>query len=197
VLKATFPKNAEPGRLVSLEWEDDFRATMRLGNHFDRLPHDLEHYVIDAELGRPWAFWPMLAQKAPYVSVTPVDGKWPRERVKWFDEVKRKHKVDLDESENAGATFVMIARGDLSIEDWAGVRNSLQRAYTQRPKSPVEGLTPDEVKRIVAAYIRMERRWKQVPFGGELTVHWPARPPSRGPYAVRPAKKKVGKLRIR
>jgi hypothetical protein len=196
LMRATFPKTDDLERLVHLEWPDGFRATMRVGQRFDRLPHDLEHYVIDAELRRPWAFWPMLAQKAPYKSVTP-EGGWPAERVRWFDDVKKRRKADLDESEVLAGPFISIARGELLLDDWKQVRTSLARVYTTRARSPVADLTRDDVERVVEAYTRMERRWQQVKFGDSLAVPWPAKPPSRGKYAVRPQRRKVGKLRIR
>lgn len=205
MLRATFPKNSSnpggaPGvggsKRVLLEWDDGFRATMPLGTYFDRLPHDLGHYVVDAELRRPWAFWPLLAQKAPYKTVTP-EGAWPGERVRWFEGVKKRHKVDLDESEVVGGPFLAVARGEIDLDDWKAVRASLARVFTQRALSPVVNLTRDDVERVAAAYNRMERRWAQVKFGDALTVPWPPRPPSRGKYAVRPPRRKVGKVRTR
>lgn len=174
-LHASFPKTADSRRVATFEWSDGLVAETPIWSRPTKLPHDLEHYVLESYVQPPYGFWSLAAQQAPFKSLTLVSGRWPRDRVAWFERVKRKHRDEMVQAEAVGVGAV--ARGDLDVHrDWATIRRGFTRAYALNGESVFARLDQRDVLLLVDRHRAMHQAWAHLPMGGVLTVDWPPPP---------------------
>lgn len=181
LLEVTFPKLRDPRRVATFAWSDGFVATCPIWGRCERLPHDLEHYAVDAHFRPPYAFWTLVGQQAPFDSLTPVRGRWPARRVEWLDRIRRKHGADMLKGESPGLGRV-VGRPDFDADaDWPAIRRSLDRAYVFGTHNPFAKVTKESLVALHDSCRSLVRTWEQVPLGGAVVVHWP---PDRPPEIV-------------
>lgn len=169
-LRASFPRKAEPHRWVAtLEWDDGLAGEMAVllrGKQL-RMPHDLEHYVVDAVLGHEYAFWPLLARYGAFKSVRLTRGTWGRERLREFAAVLAEHRDQIEEAETPTAPIRTIVHHNLTGADAV-------RAFASSPaKNAFERLTSADVEALVERYRRMELEWLEGDADDPLVVIWP------------------------
>jgi hypothetical protein len=175
-LTATFPKVSDGGGVAELRWSDGTIATTPLYNHAGRLPHDLEHYVVDAHVDLPFGFWALAGKKTPFKSFTLVAGRWePRARER-FDRSARKHRGAMLQGEAASFVHELASRLDHVATEWPVMRRRLRSAYSYEQESPLGDLEVSEVRRIVEFDGELHRLWDELPVRAALQVTWPPAP---------------------
>lgn len=180
LLEVTFPKVRDPRRVATFAWSDGLVATCPIWGRCERLPHDLEHYAVDAHFRPPYAFWTLVGQQAPFASLSPVKGRWPPRKVEWLDRVRRKHGLEMLKGEAPGLGRVGHPDFDVDAE-WPTIRRTLNRAYVFSADNPFADVTKESLLVLHDAQNRLHRTWQQVPMGGALRVHWP---PERSPQVL-------------
>jgi hypothetical protein len=165
-VQARFPKVEDRSRTAQLAWPDGFTATLPQHQYFARLPHDLEHYVVDAVLRPPYGFWELAAAKAPFKNLTPCR-RWPRERTQWFARVVRDHRDEMVEAERLTGLL------PTNTPSWEAARRMLASAWTDRPSNPRPDLTPESYERLMDLHEQLVSAWQSLPVGEWLSVTWP------------------------
>jgi hypothetical protein len=173
-MHATFPKTRDGRNTAEYAWSDGRVATSPSDGRLGRLPHDLEHYILEAQVDVPYGFWALAGRQAPFKSLALARGRWPKKKVDWFERVKRKHGGAMVQAEAIGGFIGRLARGEADIHrDWPAIRRSLTRAYSYESSSPLAALTQEDLMGLVPFHIEMHRVWKTVPVGGAIRVSWP------------------------
>lgn len=178
-MTATFPKSHERVRLAVFEWSDGLTATCRIQSaNVHSLPHDLIHYIGEAQFRPPYGFWGMASRQAPFASLTPVKGSWPKGRREWLDRVRRKHGVEMFMAEVV--ELGPIADPNLDMDKyWPVSARMLRNAYSYAAENPFANATRADFVEARERAIALEDAWRKVPFGGALVVAWPPDTPPR------------------
>lgn len=182
-LEVTFPKNHDRSRVATFVWSDGLVATSPIWGRYQRLPHDLEHYAVDAHFRPRYAFWTLAGQQAPYESLTVVRGRWPAGKKEWLDRIRRKHGAQMLKAEAPGVGN--IGRPDFDLDaEWPVIKRAMNRAYVFEPENPFADVTKESLAILHASHRRLVATWEQVPIGGAMVVEWP---PAAPPLVVPPA----------
>jgi len=144
----------------------------------DDIPHDLVHYVVEAELGLANGVYGRAAQGAGTFVSTAGRDSTPRERARQQRRQRRRerslalhderHAADMAESERLAALCDLAFR----------------RKRGQRPDG---GRTPPElrpgdapsVERVVSRLDTLAPLWRALAVGDELVFEWPSAVPAR------------------
>lgn len=172
-LTATFPKAPAKGGLAEFRWSDGTVATTPLFTHPERLPHDLEHYVVDAHADLPYGFWALAGRQTPFNSFTLVSGRWERGARERFERSARKHRGAMLQGEAAFFVHELADQEDNLASEWGAMRRRLRRAYSYETDSPLGDLEVDDVRQIIAFDRALHRTWSDLPVGAALQVSWP------------------------
>jgi hypothetical protein len=144
-MRVTFTKT--DGRRYGVYVQRDKAPDLRLygpGYH-ERLPHDLLHFVAEAEFGLDDAVFGDVAAGGNAKIFLPVD----KSLVAKMWRKKRMHKVVLPEGRRSEELTTMLAR---AVET---------REY------------PDDLAPIVAKLDELARRWEALAPGESITLDWP------------------------
>ena len=177
-LRAIFPKRSGRDRVARYEWSDGLVATTPLWGRPTRLPHDLEHYAVEAVLRPAYGFWNLAAQQAPFDSLTPLRGRWPKGRQEWFDRVRRKHREAMLKAEALGIRGLEDPSFDVDAA-WPQVKVALERPFAFNEETTLRGITKADVVELRRSALELHGSWRQVPDGGALAVSWPPMPASK------------------
>ena len=167
-----FPKASGAGGVAEFRWSDGTVATTPLYNHSGRLPHDLEHYVVDAHVDLPFGFWALAGKQTPFKSFTLLAGRWERGARERFERSARKHRGAMLQGEAAFFVHNLAPAGRLG-DRVAGVAASAAPYLLYENDSPIGDLEVADVRRIIAFDRKLHRRWTDLPVGGALQVTWP------------------------
>ena len=114
------------------------------------LPHDLVHYVVEAELGLQFGFWGLVSAGAKLHSVQAYGARDPRRIPHQDDPLVAAHVDDL-----------LAAEGFVA-------------AFSALPGSEAEpDLEPALVERIRARIAELNEAWQATPAGEALRLRWP------------------------
>src|SRR5690349_9692129 len=112
-MTATFTKTV--GAPAVYRWADGTVATTP--NWGRRFPHDLTHWLVEAQVDLPYGFWALAGRQAPFDSFTLVRGRWPKGAHEFLDRVRRKHRGEMLHAEAMGG--LPLARADLDVKgEW-------------------------------------------------------------------------------
>lgn len=171
-----FPKQRGRDRVATFSWPDGTAATTPIWDRPDRLPHDLDHYIVEAVFRPPYGFWGLVERQAPFSSLTLVKGRWPKGQAKWFARVVRKHGAEMLKAEAAGLGLLFKARTDEEVDRVIPeVRRRLHRSYALSPENAFENATRDQFYEARELHATLHRAWRGVPMGGALEVTYPRR----------------------
>ena len=120
------------------------------------LPHDLVHYVVEAELGMEFGFWGLLAAGAKLQAVQAYGARDPRRIPKEEDALVRAHVDELLDAERFAAAFSGLPGVEVD-----------------------HGLDPGTAERIRSRIDELNQRWQATPAGDVFRLDWPTarRPP--------------------
>ncbi|HUP84303.1 MAG TPA: hypothetical protein VM143_01425 [Acidimicrobiales bacterium] len=172
-LAAIFPKTPRSGGVAELRWSDGTVATTPLYTHPGRLPHDLEHYVVEAHVDLPFGFWALAGAQTPFNSFTLVSGCWQRGARERFERRARKHPGAMLQGEAASFVHELAQHEDDLTSAWSVLRRRIRRTYSYEADSPIGDLEVGDVRRIIAFDRALHRTWADLPVGGALQVSWP------------------------
>ena len=150
-------------------WPDGTVATcMQWSGGF---PHDLGHWVLEAQVDLPWGFWSLAGQQAPFASLTLVRGRWPKGKREWLDRVRRKHGLSMLHAEAQDGSWLLDP--DLDVHgDWQQIRRRLAKTYAFA-ESPLAHFGPQDVEALRPFARRAAAAWEALPPGGSVEVSWP------------------------
>lgn len=135
------------------------------------LPHDLGHWMMEAQVELPYGFWALAGQQAPFASLTLVQGRWPKGKQEWFDRVRRKHGTAMLHAEAQDG--IWLADPDLDVRaQWSEIRRRLTQTYAFQ-ESPLQRWGPQDIERLRPFALRNAAIWEGLPAGGQVEVHWP------------------------
>jgi hypothetical protein len=141
----------------------------------DDIPHDLVHYVVEAELRLARGVFGRAARGGGSFVATVTADDAPRARAR-AQRKQRRREAALRVRDEAG-------RGEMSgSERLAAICGvAFRRQVGQRPaplrSAPPEAETPEEracVARVVARLRELAPRWRALPVEGELAFVWPS-----------------------
>jgi hypothetical protein len=134
-------------------------------------PHDLQHWLMEAQVDLPWGFWALAGRQAPFDSLQLVRGRWPKGRAEMLERVRRKHRTEMLHAEVQGGLW--LADPELNVHaDWSRIRQKLARTYAFN-ESPLAKFGPQDVERLRPFAQRAVTAWDRLPMGGSVEVHWP------------------------
>lgn len=142
----------------------------------DEIPHDLVHYVVEAELGFTYGVYGSAARGGgTFVSTAQLDGS-SRQRAR--DQRKQRRRDQALRARDAREGSEMVQSERLAgLCDVAWRRKQGQRADPSR-QAPV--MRPEDaaaVERVVARLNALAPLWRALPVGGELVFEWPSMMP--------------------
>lgn len=138
----------------------------------DHIPHDLVHYVVEAELGLTAGVFGRAARGGGTFIAQAASDQSPRDRARARRRQLRREGTLRDADEEAGLDMV-------TSERLAGVCDlTWRRRHGQRPDPtrPAPSLALEDarlVERIVARLDTLAPRWSGLPVGGALAFVWP------------------------
>lgn len=139
----------------------------------EHIPHDLVHYVVEAELGmHGGVFGRAVSGGGTFIPVA-SDGS-ARERGRQRRKQLRR-EASLRSADEAKGQDMVRSEQLAGVCDLHWRRRQGQRPDTSRP-APREPLSPEDAKRVERVVHRLDELaplWNQLPMGGELLFTWP------------------------
>lgn len=174
-MNVTFRRTGERSYAVVVEVAGQRAQVMDPAPGFDEyIPHDLVHYLVEAELGLTSGVYGRAARGGGTFIANAEDGVSTRERAR----ARRKQQRRESSLNNADET----TRQDMiNSERLAGICDLLwRRRQGQRPdpsrSPPSTELSSEDARRVDRVVARLEQlapMWHGVSVGGELTFTWP------------------------
>lgn len=150
---------------VLIERDDSVVYRMNAGPITAAIPHDLVHFTVEDALRISDGIWGSIAAGVVFRSMTHVSGRRPPHAAERSAELIRANRDRLQRAELIGGFVEAAAHaGDADL-------GTLHRQWLT---TRAEALDLPAAELAVTALRRAEARWREVPVGGELTVHWPA-----------------------
>jgi len=170
----TFRRIGERRYAVVIEVPGEAPQMMSPAPGFDHyIPHDLVHYVVEAELGLESGVFGRAARGGGtfYAAQTAIDSREQARRRR--KQARREQALGRDPT---GEDQLNTSERLASLSDVAWRRRHGQRpdpAFWQ-PSSSISALDAARVERIVARLDQLAPLWNRLPVGGELALTWPS-----------------------
>jgi hypothetical protein len=177
-MRVTFRRTGERGYAVIVEVPGRSVQTMSPAPGFDEdIPHDLVHYVVEAELRLEAGVFGRAARGGGTfygAASTPS----PREQARARRKQARREQALRREPANQEqlATSERLA----ALCDLAWRRRHGQRpdpSFWQAAAAPLSPAEAVRIERVVSRLDRLAPAWRQLRSGGELTFEWPGMEP--------------------
>ena len=163
----------------------------------EHIPHDLVHFLVEAELGLALGVFGRQAAgggRFPVADPTEV-----RRRARREDRLKAPGHRDMFRSETitSACTVLWKLRHGLiqEVPDWlrgqfppgsVGPTSPADREPASPGRQPVSPADRDEVERVLARLDAAAETWHQLGIGEAMILTWPHRPMSRAAVAAKP-----------
>ena len=145
----------------------------------DDIPHDLVHYVVEAELRLTTGVFGRAAKGGGTFIDAADNGATPRERTRQRRK-QRKRENALRTNDDASAREMATSERLAAVCDVAFRRKHGHRADPLRtPPPPVSAADAAKVERVVTRLDALAPLWRSLPIGGELVFEWPSVDPMR------------------
>lgn len=141
----------------------------------DRIPHDLVHYIVEAELGLTSGVFGRAASGGGTFISAPLGDRSPRERARERRKQLRR-EASLRNADEAGQHDMVTSERLAAVCDLIWRRRQGQRPDASRP-APREPLSDEDARRVARVVIRLDELaplWNQLPLGAELAFTWPS-----------------------
>lgn len=180
-MDVTFRRTGDRRYAVLIDVEGQPTRTMDPAPAFDpHIPHDLVHYVVEAELGFTKGVFGRAARGGGtfWAMATSAGAQSSRER-------ERARRKQLRRETSLRHADEARERDMIQSERLAGICDVLwRREHGQRPDplrpAPQLSLSPEDAARaarVVARLTELAPAWNQLPVGGELVFTWPGLTP--------------------
>lgn len=144
----------------------------------DDIPHDLVHYVVEAELGLENGVYGRAARGAGTFIMTAHPHVDPRERARQQRKQRRReHALSVKDARETGDMAESERLAGLCDLTWR--RRSGQRPDPGRPAPVPRPEDAAQLERVVARLEEIAPLWRALPLGGELVFEWPGVRPVR------------------
>jgi hypothetical protein len=173
-MRVIFRRSGERRYAVVVEVPGSAAQTMNPAPGFDEhIPHDLVHYVVEAELGLEAGVFGRAARGAGTFYATETASNSREQARRRRKQARREqalgrehaHQEQLDTSERLAA---------LCDVAWRRRHGQRPDPALERPSSAISALDVARVERVVARLDQLAPLWNQLPVGGELTLTWPS-----------------------
>jgi hypothetical protein len=175
-MNVIFRRTGERRYSVTVEVRDRPTQTMDPAPGFDpHIPHDLVHYVVEAELGLTSGVFGRAAKGAGTFIPAGSSDQSPRERAR----ARRKQlhrEASLADTDAKGQRDMLNSERLAAVSDLVWRRRQGQTPDASRP-APDCSLSSEDagrVERIVARLAALAPLWNRLPIGGELAFVWPS-----------------------
>jgi hypothetical protein len=130
------------------------------------VPHDLAHFVVETELGLANGFWGTVAAGGVVGSMTATGGRRPFHADAKSAAVLKANQADLSDSELLVGAFTNALD--------TGLPTLLAMLHRFQKGSAIKGVMvgDDEAVRVLERLRQMQRKWQEIPVGGEMTLVW-------------------------
>jgi hypothetical protein len=144
----------------------------------DDIPHDLVHYVVEAELGLTHGVFGRTERGAgTFVTTRSVDSS-PRQRAREQRKRQRREQA-LDGREGRGADEMATSERIAAIADVVWRRKHHQSRDPLRSPPVVRSEDAPLVGRVVARLDALAPLWRDLPIGNALVFEWPELTPRK------------------
>ena len=176
-MRVIFRRMGERRYAVVVELPGETAQTMNPAPGFDdHIPHDLVHYVVEAELGLEAGVFGRAARGGGtfYTAETAAnrrEGARRRRKQERREQALRReraHEEQLDTSERLAA---------LCDVAWRRRHGQRPNPAFRTPPSPGSAIDAARVGRIVSRLDQLAPLWNRLPVGGELALTWPSLSP--------------------
>jgi hypothetical protein len=147
----------------------------------DHIPHDLVHYVVEAELGLAAGVFGRAAGGGGTFIRTAAGRLGARARARQQRRQRRRERT-LGAADDARHRDMITSERFAALCDLAWRRRHGQRPDPSReqPPEPLSREDTARVNRIVARLDGIARVWHELPVGGKLAFTWPGLLPAGG-----------------
>ena len=182
-MNVIFRRTGERRYSVTVEVAGMPLQTMDPAPGFDtHIPHDLVHYVVEAESGLTSGVFGRAASGAgTFIPTAEAGQQGPRERARARRKQLRR-EASLGKSDAKGQGDMLNSERLAAVSDLLWRRRQGQVPDPSRA-APNVSLSADDAKRverIVARLAALAPLWNRLPIGGELAFVWPSTEPSTG-----------------
>ncbi|HEX2877450.1 MAG TPA: hypothetical protein VHP33_39655 [Polyangiaceae bacterium] len=172
-MQVIFRRTGERRYAVIVEVPGQARQTMSPAPGFDEhIPHDLVHYVVEAELGLDAGVFGRAARGGGTFYTAGAAGN-SREQARQRRKQVRREQALRRERSHEDQLYTSERLAYLCDIAW-------RRRHGQRPDpalwsapSSVSASDATRVERVVSRLDQLAPLWKQLPVGGELALTWP------------------------
>jgi hypothetical protein len=138
----------------------------------DDIPHDLVHYVVEAELGLANGVYGRAARGAGTFVTTSERDVSPRERARQQRKQQRRERaLGADGAPDAADMARSERLAGLCDVAWRRKHGQHPHPLRSAPVPRAEDAT--DVERVVSRLDAIARLWRALPVGGELVFEWP------------------------
>lgn len=140
------------------------------------IPHDLVHYVVEAELGLANGVYGRAARGAGTFIATTERDMSARERSRQQRRQRRRER-SLQQNNGRATTDMTTSEHVAALSDVAWRRKAGQKPDAQRTPPVLREEDRKSVERVVARLDALAPLWRVLPVGGELVFAWPSAQP--------------------
>lgn len=144
----------------------------------DDIPHDLVHYLVEAELGLSYGVYGSAARGGGSFRPTFEGNVSPRERARG-QRKQRKREQSLRAQDADGAAEMARSERLAGVCDLVWRRRHGQRPDPRRQAPQLRPEDAPDVERVVSRLDAIAPLWSELPLGGELVFEWPGVDPRR------------------
>jgi hypothetical protein len=146
----------------------------------DHIPHDLVHYVVEAELGLTSGVFGRAAKGGGSFIARSERDAGPRERARKRRQRQRRES-SLRRSDDPEVGDMAVSERLAAACDLAFRRRHGQRPDPTRPAPPATASAEDaaRIDRVVARLGQLAPVWNALPVGGRMVFSWPGLQPVR------------------
>jgi hypothetical protein len=144
----------------------------------DDIPHDIVHYVVEAELRLTYGVYGRAARGAGTFYATADETGSPRERARKQRKQQKRERA-LSERDELQAAEMARSERLAGLCDVAWRRKHGQRPDLTRSAPALRPEDASDVERVVARLDGIAPLWRALPVDGQLVFQWPNVAPSK------------------
>jgi hypothetical protein len=144
----------------------------------DDIPHDLVHYVVEAELGLSHGVYGRAARGAGTFITTAAYDTSPRQRAREQRKRQRRERA-LGARDERDAGEMAASERLAAVADVAWRRKQSQLPDALRSPPVVRSEDAEVVERVIARLDTLASLWRALPVGDALVFEWPELTPTR------------------
>ena len=139
----------------------------------DDIPHDLVHYVVEAELALTNGVYGRAERGAGTFTSTAEDGVPPRERARQRRKQQRRERALAGQDARNAADMAQSERlAALCDVVWRRKHGQHPDPARSAPTAPTEDVA--NIERVVSRLDAIAPLWRALPVGGEIVFEWPS-----------------------